>query len=186
MKKLIILLCFSTGLLCSFAQDQRIDSLKSTLSKTTVPMERYKLLEAISEGYYRYGTGENKVSNHLEMLRIALQQKDDSLIAISYNRTGDYYLFEVGDYNNAVDYFFKGIPYAEKAGIKRWLSSLYIDIAVSYSLIPNPQEQFNYLRKAEASLPPLTHPEYDYMLLQLKLNYALCYLMFHQPKTALP
>ena len=186
MKKLILLFCFSTVLFNANAQPQKIDSLKALLSKATEPMERFKLLEAINEGYYSYGTGENNVANHLEMLRIALQQKDDSLIAISYNKVGDYYLFEVGDYNTAVDYFFKGIPYAERAGNKRWLSSLYIDIAVSYSLFPNPQEQLNYLRKAELSLPAPSHPEYEYMLLQLKSNYALCYLMFHQPKTALP
>jgi hypothetical protein len=75
--------------------NKRLDSLKMLLSKTTKPMDRYNLLLEIGNGYYTYGIGENNAAYILEMLRIAVQQKNDSLIAKSYNFAGDYYLFEI-------------------------------------------------------------------------------------------
>lgn len=121
MKRLIIFFGFIISMQTVFAQatteqngSKRIDSLKMLLSKTTKPMDRYHLLLAIDNGYYTYGVGENKADYLLEMLRIALQQKNDSLITKSYNFAGDYYLFENEDYNTALDYLFKAIPYAEK------------------------------------------------------------------------
>ena len=186
MKKIITLFCFIAGMQALFGQNTRIDSLKQSLSKTTDPMGRYNLLTEIASGYYNNGVGENSVDNNLEMLRIALQQKNDSLIAVSYNKAGDYYLFEKADFNTALDYLFKGIPYAEKADIKRWLSSLYIDIAIANQLSGNLSEQIKFLKKAEANLPDTSHPEYNYMLLQLKLNIASHYLFMEQPSVALP
>src|SRR5205809_6410601 len=94
------------------AQDNQADSLKAVLSATTDPKEKYKLLDQINSAYYRTGRGDNPIENSLEMLRIALQLKNDSLIAKSYNVVGDYYTFNKGDNNTALEYFFKGIPYA--------------------------------------------------------------------------
>ncbi|MFZ6025766.1 MAG: hypothetical protein ACOYVG_15085 [Bacteroidota bacterium] len=168
------------------AQNYRIDSLKRVLTKTTTPLERYKLLAEIANGYYTNGVGENSVANNLEMLRIALKQKDDSLIAVSYNRAGDYYLFEKGDFNTSLDYLFKGIPYAERANNKRSLSSLYIDISLVNQLTANFPEQLKFLKKAEANLPDAGNLEYNYMFLQLKVNMAGYYLFVGKPETALP
>ena len=186
MKRLIILFCFIATTQLTFAQTTRVDSLKKALSKTTHPISRYNLLTEIASGYYNNGIGENSVDNNLEMLRIALQQKNDSLIAVSYNKAGDYYLFEKADFNTALDYLFKGIPYAERANNKRSLSSLYIDIAIANQLAGNFSEQINFLNKAEANLPDTSHPEYNYMLLQLKLNTAAHYLFMEKPREALP
>ena len=179
MKKIFIvaLVCLITTK--NNAQNKQADSLKKLLAKTTNLRERYELLSMIGKGYYSYGTGENTVANDLEL-------KDDSLIAKSYNDVGDLILFEQGDFNTATNYLFKGIPYAEKANNKRWLSSLYIDIALCYWYLQDASEQFNYLKKAEASLPLPNEPEHDYMSLQLKTGYALYYLLINQPKTALP
>ncbi len=192
MKRLIFFFGFILSMQTVFAQEMteqngnnRIDSLKMLLSKTTKPMDRYNLLLEIGNGYYTYGIGENNAGYILEMLRIALQQKNDSLIARSYNFAGDYYLFEIEDYNTALDYLFKAIPYAEKINYKRSLSSLYIDISVAYALLENQAEQLRFIQKAEANLPDKTNPEYDYVLLQLKLQYGFYYSLMHQPKMAI-
>ena len=185
MKKILTLFCFVTSIQTAFAQNARVDSLKQVLSKTIDPMARYKLLTEIANGYYTNGVGENNVANNLELLRIALQQKDDSLIAVSYNRAGDYYLFEKADFNTGMDYLFKGIPYAERANNKRWLSSLYIDIALANQLAANFQKQLEFLKKAEANLPDSTNPEYNYMFLQVKVNMAGYYLNVGKTETAL-
>jgi tetratricopeptide (TPR) repeat protein len=140
---------------------RRIDSLKNRLGKTTQSIERYKLLAAIGDGYYMTGIGENSADNNLEMLRIALRLRDDSLIAVSYNKAGDYFLIEKFEFNTAIDYFFKGIPYAEKAKDKRWICSIYLDLALAYYWAMNPLEQIKQLKKAEAHFPGIAHPYHD-------------------------
>jgi len=184
---------FVISMQAAFAQDmpdqngrKRIDSLKILLSKATKPMDRYNLLFEINIEYFTYGIDENNADHKLEMLRIALQQKNDSMIAKSYNIIGDYYLVAVEDYNTALDYFFKAIPYAEKINYKTSLSSLYSDISGAYAFLQNPAEQLRFLQKAEANLPDTTNPEYDFLLLQSKVQYAYHYSLTHQPETAMP
>jgi len=167
------------------AQNRQADSLKAVLSTTTDLKKKYRLLDQINSAYYKVGTGDNPVENSLEMVRIALQLEDDSLIAKSYNVIGDYYVFNKGDHNTALEYFFKGIPYAEKTTNGRTLSSLYLDISIAYQLLLNYGEQLKFLQKARAGLPDTTHPEYYYLLLQLQINYAGHYLFTHQPREAL-
>jgi hypothetical protein len=193
MKRVMIFFIFMVSIQTVFAQEtleqsgnKRMDSLKMLLSKTVKPMDRYALLLEIGNGYYTYGIGENNADYKLEMLRIALQQKNDTLIAKSYNFAGDYYLFEIEDYNTALDYLFKAIPYAEKINYKRSLSSLYIDISVAYALLENQSQQLWYIQKAEANLPDTTDREYDYVILQIKLQYGFYYALIHQPKMAIP
>ncbi|MEJ0106082.1 MAG: hypothetical protein WDO19_27565 [Bacteroidota bacterium] len=70
------------------AQDKQADSLKAVLSTTTDLKEKYRLLDQINSVYYKVGIGDNPVENSLEMVRIALQLKDDNLIAKSYNVMG--------------------------------------------------------------------------------------------------
>ncbi|HEY2722770.1 MAG TPA: hypothetical protein VGI82_13645 [Chitinophagaceae bacterium] len=169
----------------SFTQDKYIDSLKAVLRNTTEPVERYHLLSGITNGFYRTGIGEDNVNDYLEMLRIASQLKNDSLIANSYNKIGDFYAFEKGDFNTALDYFFNGIPFAVKAKSQRWLSSFYLDISVVYYYLQNPVASIDFLKKAEANLPDAGHPEYKFLLLQLNFAYSVDYLFLHQPKNAL-
>ncbi|HET6995822.1 MAG TPA: ATP-binding protein [Chitinophagaceae bacterium] len=168
------------------AQDKPADTLNAMLSNTTDLREKYRLLARINSEYYKVGTGENPVTNSLEMVRIALELKDDSLIAMSYNAIGDYYTFIKGDNNTALEYFFKGIPYAEKIKNGRTLPSLYLDISIAYQILLNFKEELKFLEKAEAGLPDTTHPEYTYLLLQLQINYSSYYLFTHQPQQALP
>src|ERR1700722_3405398 len=193
MKRLMIFFIFVVSIQAVFAQeitgksgDKRMDSLKMLLSKPDKPMDRYNLLLEIGNGYYSYGIGENNAHYILEMLRIALQQKSDSLVAKSYNFAGDYYLFEMEDYNTALDYLFKAIPYAEKINDKRSISSLYSDISLAYALLENQPQQLRFIQKAEANLQDTTNPEYDYVLLQIKLQYGFYYSLVHQPTMAIP
>lgn len=185
MKKIFITACIYLLAYNGFAQGKQADSLKAVLSTTTDLKEKYRLLDQINSAYYKVGTGNNPVENSLEMVRIALQLEDDSLIAKSYNVVGDYYIFNKGDHNTALEYFFKGIPYAEKIENGRTLPSLYLDISIAYQLLLNNGEQIRFLKKAEASLPDTTHPEYNYLLLQLQINYAGYYLITQQPREAL-
>src|SRR5262245_1499654 len=85
------------------AQGKPADSLTAKMPATTDLREKYRLLDQISSNYYKLGTIQNPLDNSLEMIRIALQLRDDSLIAKSYNVLGDYYTFIKGDNNTALE-----------------------------------------------------------------------------------
>jgi len=147
------------------AQNRYADSIRSVLANTTQPLEQFDLLNKIVEDIFTNGSGNIDYSSCVEMVRIAQQLNNDSLLAIAYNNAGNYFLLNNGDYSKALEYFFKGIPKAENAKDKRRLSSLYIDIAVVYYRLNNPDEQIKYLRKAIDNLPdpgsPLYYFNYD-------------------------
>ncbi|MEP6514243.1 MAG: hypothetical protein ABJA79_10255, partial [Parafilimonas sp.] len=89
------------------------------------------------------------------------------------------------DYSNALEYFFKGIPLAENANDKRRLSSLYIDIAVVYFRLNNPDEQKKYLQKATDNLPAPTSPLYYFMLVQLNTYTSRYFILKNKYDSAL-
>jgi tetratricopeptide (TPR) repeat protein len=145
------------------------DSIKNVLANTTQPIEQFGLLNKIVDDIFTNGSGNIDYSSCVRMVRIAQQLNNDSLLAIGYNNVGNYFLLNNGDYSNALEYFFKGIPLAENANDKRRLSSLYIDIAVTYYKLNNPGEQIKYLRKAMQNLPAKTSPLYYFMLVQAQV-----------------
>lgn len=192
MKKYIFLsLCFinlQTLLIqnsSSHAQSKYADSIKTVLDKTTEPIERFNLHNKLVDDIFTNGSGNIDYSSTIEMIRIAQQLNNDSLLAIGYNTIGNYFLINNGDYSNALEYFFKGVPLAENAKDKRRLSSLYIDIAVTYYKLNNPEEQIKYLRKAMANLPAKSSPLYYFMLTQVQVYACRYFILQNKNDSAL-
>ena len=146
MKKLLICFCCFSIVQSGFTQN-KTDSLKNVLAATTNPIERFDLFSKIGEEYFSSGNNNLDSASCLKMLQIAQQVNNDSLLAISYNLVGNLFLFNIGDYSKSLDFFFKGIPLAQKTNDKRRLSSLYIDISIVYENLNNPDEQIKYIRK---------------------------------------
>jgi two-component system, NtrC family, sensor kinase len=169
----------------SAAQRINVDSLQQLLSKTADLEKKYSLLQQINREYYINTRGNYQVENGLAMVRIALQLNDDEKIANSYNSVGNYYAYIKGDNTAALDYLFKAIPYAEKVPNGRALSSLYVDIGVAYRVLENSMEAFRYLKKAEASLPDRTNPDYWYLQLQIQTNLGEYYVYTNNPGKAI-
>ena len=168
MKKITVVFLFVLALFTGRTQNKYSDSLLSVLANTDRAVDRFNLLNKIVEDIFTNGSGNIDYSSCVEMVRIAQQLNNDSLLAIGYNSVGNYFLINIGDYSNALEYFFKGIPLAENANDKRRLSSLYIDIAVVYYRLNNPDEQVKYLKKAIESLPASSSPLYHFMLAQVQ------------------
>lgn len=166
-------------------QNTFADSIKSVLAGTTNPENRFDLLNRIVDDIFTKGSENIDYSSCVEMVKIARQLKSDSLLAIAYNTVGNYFLINNGDYSNALEYFFKGIPMAENANDKRRLSSLYIDIAVVYFRLNNPDEQIKYLRKAMNNLPPATSPLYYFMLTQIQVYTCRYFILKNNYDSAL-
>lgn len=161
----LLVLVLSTGR----TQNNYADSIMPVLANTTNPVERFDLLNKIVDDIFTKGSENIDYSSCIEMVRIAQQLRNDSLLAIAYNTVGNYFLINNGDYSHALEYFFKGIPLVENTNDKRRLSSLYIDIAVVYFRLNNPDEQIKYLRKAMDNLPAATSPLYYFMLTQIQV-----------------
>ena len=93
MKKTITLFCFVVSMQVAFAQNNNSDHAKADLAGYTNPIERFSAtinyLETIDS---RAG---NNVDSAIciDLLQVAQQLKNDSLLAISYNWIG-YYFFQ--------------------------------------------------------------------------------------------
>jgi len=183
----MILMCFGKTV---FAQDsshkngnKTIDSLKSKLSGTTKPIERFNILVAVSQ--VAFTVGDTDSATCTELLQIAQDLKNDSLLAISYNILGQYISRVKGDNATGLEYFFKAIPLAEKSNDKRRLSSIYFDMAIVYSNLQNIEEFGKYIRKGGEVLPDTSHPLYNFMLVQYQRGMTTYFVLKNQPDSAL-
>ena len=117
----------------SIAQSKYNDSLKRILSFATKPTERFDIINKNLQAQ----VGNVDSASAIELLQIAQEQKNDSLLAISYNWIGSYFAFNKGDNTSALEYYFKALPLAEKVKDKRRISSLYFDISLVYLILQN-------------------------------------------------
>ncbi|HLG39592.1 MAG TPA: hypothetical protein VI461_07980 [Chitinophagaceae bacterium] len=191
MKKTIIFFCFIVSLQAAFAQNlflqngnKTADSLNAVLSKTNKPIGRFHLINKISESTSSH-SGNVDSAACIEMLQIAQQLGNDSLLATSYNWIGSYFSLNKGDNTTALEYYFKAIPLAEQVKDKRRISSIYFDIALIYFNLQNNEESVKYLQKGEENLPDQSHPLYDYMLVQYQRGMATYFILNNKPDSAL-
>ena len=184
MKRILACFCFFLELQTIQAQN-KTDSLTTVLNSTNNLVQRFDLYNKLGEEYFSSGNNNLDSFSCLKMLQIAQQLNNDSLLAISYNFVGNFFLLNTGDYSRALEYFFKGIPLAERINDKRRISSLYIDISIVYENLGNKQEQLSYIRKAESNLPDKSSPMYDYMLRQIQYNFSRYFLSVQMPDSAL-
>ena len=184
MKKIVISLLLTCVAFGSHAQNKYLDSLKTGLAKTTKPIERFDIINNLLVNINGL-SGSVDSADCIQLLQIAQQLNDDSLLATSYNWIGSYFAINKGDNTAALEYYFKAIPLAENAKDKRRISSLYFDIAGVYVALQNNEESGKYNRKGGENLPYQSHPLYDYMLAQYQRGMANYFLLRNQPDSAL-
>ena len=185
MRKLYLFL-FCIFLFCSsHAQKKYIDSLKAILANTTDPLEKFTLLVKMEENNYTGGDGNIDSLTGIKLHAIAQKLNNDSLLAISYNWIGDYFLFNKGDNTTALEYFFKGLPLAEKSKDPRRISSYYFDISGAYANMNNVDEAIKYAQKGAANLPDPKSSMYDYMVRQYQISMATYYITLNKPDSAM-
>jgi tetratricopeptide (TPR) repeat protein len=147
-------------------------------------LEQFKTLSDKAENTGLH-SGELDSATCVQMLRIAQELKNDSLLAISYNLIGEYVSRIKGDNTAGLEYFFKAIPLAEKSNDKRRLSSIYFDMALIYFNLQNNEESVTAIRKGGENLPDKSHPLYDFMLAQYQRGMAIYFVFEKQPDSAL-
>ena len=169
MRQIIILFFVLINLQTVFAQNK---------------IEQFKALSDKAENTGLY-SGELDSATCVQMLRIAQELKNDSLLAISYNLIGEYVSRIKGDNTTGLEYYFKAIPLAEKSNDKRRLSSIYFDMSLIYFNLQNNEESVNAIRKGGENLPDKSHPLYDFMLAQYQRGMAMYFVYNKQADSAL-
>lgn len=160
------------------------DSLTKVLAVTNNPLQRFNIINRLllnDNGF----SGRIDSALCIQQLQIAEQLQNDSLLGTAYNWIGTYFSLNKGDNTTAMEYFFKGIPHAEKANDKRRISSLYFDLSLVYINLQNNDELLKYLRKGEENLPATSHPLYYYMLAQYLRGITFYFIRTNQPDSAL-
>ena len=182
--KLIGIACIISLCACS-AQEKNEDSLRLVLQRTVEPVKRFDILnEFIFNDIQNLGHIVDSASC-MQMVNIAQQLKSDSLLAIAYNNLGSYFSFNKGDFATGLEFYFKGIPLAERSRDKRRISSLYFDIAVVYAILENYQEATKNNKKGLENLPDNSSPLYNFMLNQYRRNTIDNFLATDKPDSAL-
>ena len=162
MKIIIILFCFVAGIQTVFAQNPnfRRDSLYQILKKAETPADKVKAWSSICEDYSYTGKPDSLLYGTEEMLKIATNTHNDSLIAKAYLQIGNYFN-NISDFKQALDYELKSLSLAEKAKsiYDTWLASK--EVGVTFKRLNNFNEALRYLQKAETILKELknTRPE---------------------------
>ncbi len=173
-----------TSIFYCHAQKTDIDSFRLKLSGISQPLQKFNFIRNKLENA---NNTSNDVDSSLciELLSIAQHLKSDSLLAISYNWIGAYFAFSKGDNISGLEYFFKGIPLAEKAKDKRRVSSLYFDISLVYSEFKNYKAEYDYTIKGGENLPDQSSPMYNFMLIQYQNNLCSYYIDINKADSAL-
>ncbi len=185
MKKLISLICFIAVIQNSFAQDKYTDSLKNVLAHTTKPINRFSTIVKIAEYNLVLKGGAQDSTVPIQLIQLAQQLKNDSLLAISYNWAGSYLAFAKADNTGALEYYFRALPLAEKVHDKRRISSLYFDISLVYFTLQNNEEAVKNIRQGGENLPDPSSPMYNFMLVQYQRNMSKYFLLVGQYDSAL-
>jgi hypothetical protein len=185
MKNIIILFCIIITAQTVFAQNNNSDNAKAALAGNTSPIERFSETIKYLESVDTYSGNNIDSAICIDLLQIAQELKNDSLLAISYNWIGYYFYQSKGDNTTALEYYFKALPLAEKFNDKRRISSLYFDIALIYHLVRNIDDFFRFTKKGGQNLPDNTSSKYDYMLVQYQRNTGIAYMEKNQLDSAL-
>ena len=177
MKKILFLFGFVSCICTAFSQKNYADSLRKVLANTVKPIDRFTIIVKINENRLVLEGGAIDSATPIQLLQIAQQLKNDSLLAISYNWVGSYLAFEKGDNTAALEYYFKALPLAENVQDKRRVSSLYFDIALIYFTLQNNEDAFKNALRGGENLPDQSSPMYNFMMVQYQRNMARYYLL---------
>ncbi|HQU56067.1 MAG TPA: hypothetical protein PLG88_01485, partial [Chitinophagaceae bacterium] len=155
----------------------------TVLKTTTKPIERFDILNKLDlERNTQGGIVDSSIT--MQMLQIAQELNNDSLLAISYNWLGTYFYVNDGDNTTALEYYYKGIPYAEKVKDKRRISSLYFDMALVYFDLQENEQALQATQLGKENLPDTSNALYNFMLVQYQANMAQYLLITNQADSA--
>ncbi|MGC4035212.1 MAG: hypothetical protein QM764_04560 [Chitinophagaceae bacterium] len=143
MKYFFLLLFFSTQL---SAQYLDVDSARQLIRSEKNNKEKFFGYFSLDRYYYTSGLFDSSALLQKQLYIMAVELKNDSLIADVYRAMGNRYLTET-DYNFALIFYFKGLDYATSSNTRAMLDA---QIAYPYSLTENNELALKYLKKSDS------------------------------------
>ena len=185
MKKIITLFCFIANMHTVVAQksNEIRDSLYRLLKQAQTPASQIDLLSFIASEYVYTGQPDSSRYINEQMLKIATDANQDSLLARTYIEISST-LGATGDFKQALEFNFKALTYAEKANSASDIWYAYKNLGIRFKVLKNYSEALRYLRKSlpflkEATVYDFTDPNRTYSHL------AEVFLGLGQPDSAL-
>lgn len=134
-----------------FDINRALDSVKQELSKAKTAESKYYLWEEIA--------GLNKINKNnsewqsaiLEMLKYAVESKNDTLLYNSYSYLGMYYEDHT-DFSRSIENHLKALNIAEKNNFASAICLSNEQLAVAYKQLHDVEQTFHHLRIAESLL----------------------------------
>jgi len=108
MKKILLLLFYTSSALYSPAQDRNVSSLKTELSGETDLSKKFELYKKIRRSYSEMGIVDSANKYLPELYKIAAELNNDSLLAISYFETSIFLDYK-SDSKEQINYLLKGL-----------------------------------------------------------------------------
>ncbi|MEO6538421.1 MAG: hypothetical protein ABIT07_08215 [Ferruginibacter sp.] len=128
-----------------------IASINNKLNAKLKPLERFDLLNRKAGYFVAIGKLDSVSFVNQELLKITQALQNDSLAVITYNLIGSYFGFK-GAHTNALEYLFKGMPFAKQTKNNGYLCSLNLDAAWSYTYFGDFSSALKYIRIAQSFL----------------------------------
>jgi tetratricopeptide (TPR) repeat protein len=168
MKRLYLTVFLIFAAVQVFAQTpHHIDSIRTVFNKTTDPLKRFKSCVFFASFYITNGKLDSVPKYNAELFKIAAQQKNDSLLMVSYQSISRYYDFKT-DTKPELEYDFKALKIAEKQ-YPDALPRIYLGLTSAYLDIPNYEATVKY---ATMSLATGNHSHKSFKLLYAYLSEA--------------
>ncbi len=150
MKKLVVLVCALYSI-AGFAQNAnaRRDSLYQVLKQAQSPSKKVRAWQVISEDYGYTGRPDSSRFASEQMLKIATDSQQDSLLAPTYIGIGFYFSL-IGDYKQSLEFDLKSLGFAEKSknATDMWLATK--EIGSLFKELKNYGDALKYLKRSEA------------------------------------
>ena len=184
MKKIIALLpIFYLTLAFSQNIKSNIDRLYGALKQTQKPAEQVSILGKLANYYIYTGRPDSVRVISQQMLKIATDAHDDSLLSKAYNQIGAYF-GQTGDFKQALEFQFKSLGFAQKSksDYDNWLDNK--ELAVSFKQLNNYPEALKYLTKSQEFLSKATKKD-PISFNRTYTNLAEVYLALGQTDSAL-
>lgn len=161
-----------------------LDSLKTVLAQTQEYNKKLVILGDIAEICVLSGDADNYQRSMAQMLQVARESRQDSLLGRAYMQMGSYFS-TINEYKQSLEYLFKGLAIAEKTHIVDDIWFANKEIGVTYKELKNYPDAIKYLKKAESVLAKFPKNKIQLPKVRTYSNMAESYLLSGQKDIAL-
>jgi len=179
LKHLLCAILLLTAAIRLNAQVTTADSLQQKLKKATKAEEKFSLLNQLFGEYLQRGNTEKQEQVTKDMLQVAQQSHNDSLLVQAYMNVGTY-LVNKADFEAGLEFYFKALHRAELTDM---LIVLNNNIGGEYEDLKNFNEALKYTKKVEQLLA--NKGSKDAILIYNNWHMAFDYLNLNKTESAL-